>query len=39
VINTRSGANVTQMLKTFSISALFFMAAGVLFATHSALPF
>jgi len=27
------------MIKTFSISALFFMTIGVLLATHVALPF
>jgi len=27
------------MIKTFSISALFFMTIGVLLATHAALPF
>jgi len=27
------------MIKTFSISALFFMTVGVLLATHTALPF
>jgi hypothetical protein len=32
-------ADVEKMLKTFSISALFFMTVGVLFATHAALPF
>jgi hypothetical protein len=28
-----------QMIKTFSLSALFFMTLGVAFATHAGLPF
>ncbi|MDC9824485.1 hypothetical protein PRN20_12140 [Devosia sp. ZB163] len=28
-----------QMLKTFSLSALFFMTVGLLLATHLSLPF
>jgi hypothetical protein len=28
-----------KMIKTFSISALFFMSLGVMFATHAGLPF
>jgi len=28
-----------KMIKTFSLSALFFMALGVAFATHVGLPF
>jgi hypothetical protein len=28
-----------KMIKTFSISALFFMTVGVLLATHITLPF
>jgi hypothetical protein len=28
-----------KMIKTFSLSALFFMSLGVVFATHAGLPF
>jgi len=35
-----AGADMTiEMIKTFSLSALFFMAIGVLLATHTTLPF
>lgn len=35
-----AGADTTfEMIKTFSLSALFFMAIGLLLATHAALPF
>ena len=32
-------ADVQKMIKTFSLSALFFMTLGVLAATHAGLPF
>lgn len=37
----RTGADTrrTKMIKTFSISALFFMTLGLLAATHAGLPF
>jgi len=30
---------ISKMIKTFSLSALFFMTIGVLLATHLSLPF
>jgi hypothetical protein len=35
----RRQQRLVEMIKTFSLSALFFLTIGVLFATHAALPF
>jgi hypothetical protein len=35
----RPPAPCPQMIKTFSLSALFFLTVGMLLATHATLPF